>query len=453
MLDGGGGVSRVTGPHMQRLQQYLLASDPDQVSARIDSWNLTATLLEDIAQQFESMSRRSADAFSESSLTAASASRAFTDASVQMRDKAEQLRAATKALSVVQERYSTAKTKYEALMASLPSSHGPAPSADDPKYAKGPGRSEAEGKDALAADRAAHAAEAQAIADAEREAAQQCAQVDDGNQQADPPVRAITEEPYTPPAGVSDSGGSAGSTPTYSSTGSRSAVQAAQAKHDSANSGTLYADGWGHEIKAEQQAIIDQEMAKNDPEWDDAQGQWVNADGSPAEATSYASVETAEGLAPLSGGIGGAAALGVGLGGAGLAAGAMAALKAKFAAGTAAAAGQATTAKSAAGARAGASGARSTAGAGQRSGAGGAGSRDGSRTGGAGSRAGRGGAGGAGGRGGKKDKKGKGSEYDNVANYEEDWTERASNVLDPESARGWVPSASRDGDEQGEPTK
>ncbi|MFE6649127.1 hypothetical protein ACFVJS_21350 [Nocardioides sp. NPDC057772] len=353
-----------------------------------------------------------------------------------MTKKAETIEEACKAMSVVAQRYDQAKQKYDFHEANLPTSHGPAPSASDPKYSTEgvTGAEKASRESALSEAKAQHAAEERAIAEAEREAAFQCQQVDDGNREAEPKVRAITEVSSTSSGtNGSSAGGSSGG---YSRPGSRSVVNAAQAKYDSVSPGTLYADGNGYDIRAEQQEIIKQAHAENIPEWDNDAGMWVNSDGSPSPATSYASIETAEGLAPLAGGIGGATALGIGLGNAGLGVAAAAALKAKFGAGSAAAAGKASAAGSPAkatagrtaaaasrvGAGAAGQGARS-AGAGMRGaggrGAAGAGSRGQMRSAGAGGRAGVG----AGGRGRGKDKQKGDLDVDLMADYSSDYSD------------------------------
>lgn len=427
--DGGGGIGRVKGPNMIRLQQYLLAADADDIDVNIANWRESRDQFKAAATQFDALAKASGDAFAESSYTAQSAAASYNKAAAQMLEHAETIDAACQAMSRVAERYDQAQKKYDEHEAKLPTSHGAAPSASDPQYTTEGyhGAEKTSRESALTEAKAQHAAEAQAIADAEREAAFQCQQIDDGNQEAEPKVRAITELPSSSSGSNGSSVGS--SSGGYSSPGSRSVVTAAQAKHDSVNHGTLYADGYGHEIRAAQQEIIRQAHAQNIPEWDNDTLQWVNSDGSPAPATSYASIETAEGLAPLAGGLGGAAALGIGLGGAGLGAAAVAALKAKFGAGAAAAAGKVSAAgsptKSTAGRTTGA--APRTAPTGQGARTGGSGMRgSGSRTGAtAGSRNRMRGAGtGAGGRGGKgKDKQNGGADPDLIADYSSDYSD------------------------------
>jgi hypothetical protein len=421
-----GGISRVRGPHMLRLQQYLLAAEAKDIDAEVFNWRHSRDLFRLASQQFGALANASVDAFAESSYTASAARRGYTTAAAEMDEKAVTIEDACKALTRVAERYEQAKKKYEEHEAKLPTSHGAAPSASDSQYTTEGyhGAEKTSRENALGEAKAQHAAEAQAIADAERDAAFHCQQIDDGNQEAEPKVRAITE----PPSSSSGSNGSSagGSSGGYESPGSRSAVNAAQAKHDSVNGGTLYADGDGYQIRAEQQAIIKQAHAENIPEWDNDSLQWVNSDGSPAPATNYASIETAEGLAPLAGGAGGMAALGVGLGGAGLGVAAVAAIKAKFGAGAAAAASKVSAAgnpaKAGMGRTAGAAPKTGAAGQGARSGSGGMRGAGGRGTG-AGSRGQMRGAG-AGGRGGKgKDKQNGGTDPDLMADYSADYSD------------------------------
>ncbi|MFD7073476.1 hypothetical protein ACFV9G_04635 [Nocardioides sp. NPDC059952] len=266
--------------------------------------------------------------------------------------------------------------------------------------------------------------------------------VDNDNYDAEPPVREITDDPNA----------ERGDAPTApSSPGSYSQIAASKARMEKYNSGTLYPDGWGHELIAQEKANIAGYEAENKPEWNGTQ--WINADGTPAPSTSYAMVETADGLAPMAGGSGGMAALAIAGGGALLSAGVAKALANRFASGSAAKAATPSATSRSAAARGGAAGARAGAGAGAGArgagargagagagarGAGGRGGRGGPT--GAGSRGGRGGAGGAGGRGGKKDEKRNGQDQDWQADYSDDWTETASDVLDPNAARGWTPN-------------
>ncbi|MEU0267609.1 hypothetical protein [Nocardioides sp. NPDC006303] len=215
--------------------------------------------------------------------------------------------------------------------------------------------------------------------------------------------------------------------------GSASQVAAAQARAAKYNSGTLYADGWGHELIAQEKADIEAHKAENKPEWNGTE--WINADGTPAPATSYAMVETADGLAPLAGGTGGMSALAIAGGGALLGAGVAKAIASKLSAGASAKAATAGATSRSAAARAGAAGARAGTGggAGRGASAGARGTGGGARGAGAGGRGGRGGpasagsragrAGAAGGRGGKRDDKANGQDQDWQADYTDDWTD------------------------------
>ncbi|MGH3350798.1 MAG: hypothetical protein ACRDPS_09055, partial [Nocardioides sp.] len=232
-LDGGGGVGRVKGPHMIRLQQYLLAADADDIDTYVTNWRASGDQLRATATQFDALAKACGDAFAASSYTAEAAASSYSKAAAQMLEKAATIEAACKAMTVVAQRYDDAKAKYDLHEGKLPTSHGAAPSASDPKFTTEGynGAEKASRESALSDAKAQHAAEAQAIADAEREAAFQCQQVDDGNQEAEPKVRAITEEPST--SSGTNGSGSGSSSGGYSSPGSRSAVNAAQAKYDS----------------------------------------------------------------------------------------------------------------------------------------------------------------------------------------------------------------------------
>lgn len=447
-------MSAVKGGMMAVLKEYVAKADPDEVESRLRDWDQARRVLRRVSQSLDLAANNVPKAFEETSRTTETAKKAFADSAEKLSHKADQLDAAIKALSAAQSTTRIAKQKHAQLEASLPANHGPAPDPSDAKYAQtGTGIDSvqaAQNQKALQADRAAHAAREQAIADAEAAAAQQIQVVDNDNYTAEPPVREITDDPNA----------ERGSAPTApSSPGSYSAIAASRARMAKYNSGTLYPDGWGHELIAQEKANIAAHEAENTPEWNGTQ--WVNADGSPAPSTSYAMVETADGLAPLGGGTSGMAALAIGGGGALLGAGVAKALANKFASGASAKAATASATSRSATARAGAAGARAGGGAGAGArgagagagargagagagarGAGGRGARGGAT--GAGSRAGRGGAGGAGGRGGKKDDKRNGQNQDWQADYTDDWTETASDVLDPNASRGWTPNAPQD---------
>ncbi|MFE3998456.1 hypothetical protein ACFX43_06580 [Nocardioides sp. YIM B13467] len=439
-------MSAVKGGMMAVLKEYVAKADPDEVETRLRDWDQARRVLRRVSQSLDLAANNVPKAFEETSRTTEAAKKAFADSAEKLSHKADQLDAAIKALSAAQSTTRIAKQKHAQLEASLPANHGPAPDPSDAKYAQtGTGIDSvqaAQNQKALQEDRAAHAAREQAIADAEAAAAQQIQVVDNDNYTAEPPVREITDDPNA----------ERGSAPTApSSPGSYSQIAASKARMEKYNSGTLYPDGWGHELIAQEKANIAGYEAENKPEWNGTQ--WINADGTPAPSTSYAMVETADGLAPMGGGSGGMAALAIAGGGALLSAGVAKALANKFASGAAAKAATPSATSRSGAARAGAAGARAGAGAGAGArgagargagagagarGAGGRGARGGPT--GAGSRGGRGGAGGAGGRGGKKDEKRNGQDQDWQADYSDDWTETASDVLDPNAARGWTPN-------------
>ncbi|MBC7279463.1 hypothetical protein [Nocardioides sp.] len=447
-----GGVSK--GPMMVVLKEYVARSNADDLKQRLEQWVKARDTLRAVARNLELAAGQLPKAFEETSLTTEAASRKFKDSAEKLTNKADQLDAAILALSGSQTTTKDAKEAHDLMEANLPPNHGPAPDASAQKYAQtGTGVDASKAKanaDQLRTDQAAWAANEAKIAAAEEAAARLIKQVDEKNWTAEPPVRAITDEP-------DPNGGSAPATP--SSPGSYSEIAAARARMATYNSGTLYPGGMGHELIAQEKANIAAYEEENKPEWNGTQ--WVNADGSPAPSTSYAMVETADGLAPLGGGTSGMSALAIAGGGALLGAGAAKALASRFAAGSAKAATASATSKSAtarsgsAAARAGTAGARAGAGAGagaRGAGAGaGAGARGGAAGGrgtgarggatGAGSRGGRGGPGGAGGRGGKKNDKRGGQDQDWQADYTDDWTESASDVLDPNASRGWTPNA------------
>lgn len=455
-------MAGVKGTMMIVLEQYVANAAPEDVESRLAEWRRARRAMSEAASSLDMAGARVSDAFEETSLTTAAAKSAFKKASSHLKTKVAQLDAAVEALTKARATTKRAQEVHKQLAASLPASHGPAPDPSAPQYAQsGTGVDSAtavQNQKALHADRAAWQAREQAIADAEAAAAQQIQQVDESNYEADPPVREITDMPKDD----SDKAPEAPSSP-----GSYSAIAASQARMAKYNSGTLYPDGWGHELIAQEKANIEAAKAENIPEWNGTQ--WVNADGSPAPSTSYAMVETADGLAPLAGGTSGMTALAIGGGGALLGAGVAKALASRFAAGASAKAATAGATSRSAAARAGAAGARAGAGAGagvRGAGAGagargaGAGARGagagagagarGTRGGptGAGSRGGRGGVGGAGGRGGKKNDRRNGQDQDWQADYSDDWTETASDVLDPNASRGWTPNPPQ-GDDAG----
>ncbi|GGU21658.1 hypothetical protein [Nocardioides albus] len=441
-----------------RLDDYVRGANPDAIVTMTDGWEDGRRAFSDAGKTMSDNANKASDGFSETSASGAAIKNSMVDSSKFAHEKRDKVRDAIDALDVVRLRvYEAMKAKAE-IDHDLPGSHPSVNPADFPTDAKQVGKRQAEANDtALAQARADHAAREAAIADAERKAAAKVQAVDAAVIDADPKVRALIDPDNTRQERPS---GSPTAVP-----GSYSDIAAARARAANYNAGVMYPGGWGHDLKAAELENIKEYEAQNRPEWDNEKGQWINFDGSPAPATSYAMVETADGLAPLGGGTGGAAALAIGAGGALLSAGVAKAIASKFGGGAAKAATAGTTSRSAAtksataaragggaGARTGAAGAGSrAAGAGARgAGARGAGAAGGRGTAGAGSRAGsRAGAGAGAGRGGKKDDPRNGQDQDWQADYTEDWTETASDVLDPNASRGWVPNASN-GDDSGD---
>ena len=436
----------VRGPWMERLGTYVQGADADAIGALIDSWSTAGDTFRGTGDLLVQSGKAAEDGFSSSSHSGEAARRSMQSSGEKVDDKSSVIQKAVGALTVVQSRMIKAAQEHARLMTTLPATHAGPPDPSDSKYAQSgtgvDGAQATENQKALQADRAAYAAREAAIADAERIAAQHVQDIDNSVDEAEPKVRALyddgSDSEPVPPG-------------TSSQPGSASQVAASRERMSKYNSGTLYPDGWGHELIAQEKANIAGYEAENKPEWDGTR--WINADGTPASSTSYAMVETADGLAPLAGGTGGMSALAIAGGGALLGAGVAKAIASRFAAGasakaaTAGATSRSTAAKSAA-ARAGATGARAGAGAGAR-GAGGRGTGAGARGTGAGGRGagGRGaggrGAGAAGGRGAKKRDQNGSQNQEWEADYTDDWTETASDVLDPNASRGWVPKDSQ----------
>ncbi|SDK07711.1 hypothetical protein SAMN05428985_102560 [Nocardioides sp. YR527] len=445
----------VRGPWMQRLGDYVKGADIAAIDRLIEQWGNADTRFRASGHTLEQSGKAAEEGFSAASMSGQAARQSMVASGDKTTEKADTLKKAVAALEDVRGKMSTAIREHARLEATLPASHGAPPDASDPKYAQsGTGVDAAkatENQKALQADRAAHAAREAAIADAERVAAQHVQDVDTSVDEAEPKVRALYDDGSSSdpvPAGSSGSPGSA------------SQVAAAEARIAKYNSGTLYSDGWGHELIAQEKANIEAHKAENKPEWNGTQ--WINADGTPAPATSYAMVETADGLAPLSGGTGGMSALAIAGGGALLGAGVAKAIASKLSAGasakaaTAGAASRSGAARSTA-AKAGTAGARagSGAGAGARgagargTGAGGRGTGAGGRGAGRAGAGGRGGPGAAGGRGGKNKDQNGSQNQEWEADYTDDWTETASDVLDPNASRGWAPNTQH-GDDSGD---
>lgn len=438
----------VKGPMMRELDRTCQGADPATINASNDAWSAISSELKDDADELLNAVKYLKTAFAEASYSGSAAVNAFKDSGTALEDRATELKAAVEVLRVVSERLQAAEADRAAYEMHGPDTHGPAPDPSSQKYSQsGLGVDTAQAvqnQKALASDRAAYAAEEAAIAAGEARAAHHIEQTNDGFVTADPKVRAITEDPNDGTGGSSSGGiGGAGSTAPYA-LGSASRVRAAEERKAGYRPEVTYPGGWGHELIAAENEVIDSELGKNEPEWDG--NQWINADGSAAESTEYATVETADGLAPLPGGSSGAVALGVGVGGAAVGAGIAKMVASKFSAANAAKLASATsgsvrTGAARAGAAAGATKANSTAG---RTGAGsGAGQRSAGRAmTGSGSRAGmRGGAGGAGGRtGGKNDNKARGKGQEFLEETDEQWTDpNGNNVLDANAEkRSWT---------------
>lgn len=431
------------GPWMAELRKYVDADVPT-IDALIDKWTQGRDRFFDAGDVLTKRAADAEDGFSSSSMSGQAARRNMEQAGTETDEKYQKLRKAVAAMEDFRGTVANAKREYARLEGNLPDTVMAPPDPSDPKYAPQGNGTDAvqasENQKALKADRAAQAANAAAFADAERIAAQHVQDVDVASEEAEPPVRALFEDPEA-----------AGSMlpATTAQPGSYSQIAASRARMATYNSNTMYPEGWGHELIAQERDNIRTYEAENRPEWDNDNGQWINFDGTPTPATSYAMVETADGLAPMVGGTSGAAALAVG-GGALLGAGVAKAIASKFGAARAAGApstkatAKPVTAKSGAAGRAAAgTGAARGAGAGagaRGTGAGGrgAGGRGkGSMTG-AGSR---GGAGGAGSRGSGKNKDSKrgSQDQDYLANTDPDWLDPNNQMLDPDAGkRAWT---------------
>lgn len=440
------------GPWMAELRKYVDA-DIGMIDALITKWSEGRDTFRDAGTTLTDSAVAAEDGFSSSSMSGQAARRNMEQAGTETDTKYEKLKRAVAAMEDFRGTVAAAKREYARLEHDLPDTVMAPPDPSDPKYASQGGGTDTaqavENQKALKADRAAQAANAAAFADAERIAAQHVQDVDVASAEAEPPVRALFEDPDAtepmPPA-------------TTAQPGSYSAIAASRARMAKYNSGTMYPEGWGHELIAQERENIKIAEAENRPEWDSKNGQWVNFDGTPTPATSYAMVETADGLAPTAGGAGGAAALAVGAGGALLGAGVAKAVANKFGATRAAgspssnATAKTASARSATAGRTATAGSNATRGAGAGARGAGAGGRAagkggltgaGSRSGaaGAGSRTGAGGRGGAaGGRGaGKKDRKNGSQDQDYLANTDPDWVDPDYQMIDPEAdKRNWT---------------
>lgn len=422
-------MAGVQGPWMTRLKAYVEGADEAVLDSLIDRWNDGERTFRSAGRTLHENGKKVEDGFSSSSRSGQTARREMQQAGEATSTKSDVLKEAVAAMQHFRGTLSTARSQYAKLAADLPDSHGSAPDpADYPT--KGVGVDGEANTKLLKAAQSEHAANEAKIAHAETEAAAQVGYVDDAVREDEPKIRALfddgTNSQPLPP-------GTSASQP-----GSYSQIQASKARIAATSSGTLYPDGMGHEIHEQERENIKAYEAANEPEWDGTQ--WVDAHGSPAPATSYAMVETAQGLAPMAGGsgmgalaIGGGVALGAGIAKAvasrvGAARAAAAPAKAATAGRTAASG--ARTAASAS--RAGAAGARAGAGAsgsagragaqggrGGKAGMAGSGSRQNLKSGARGP-----GAGAAGGRGGRgKDEENAGAAIDYQADYSKDYTD------------------------------
>lgn len=324
----------VQGPWMRRLQAYVEGADEAVLDDLIDHWNNGERTFREAGRALHDNAAKVEDGFSSASKTGQAARRGMRQAGEATTDKSDVLKEAVAAMRHYRGTLSTARSQYAALSATLPDSHGPAPDpADYPT--SGTGVDGAANAALLKTKQAEHAAADAAIAHAETEAAAQVRYVDDAVREDEPKVRAIYDD------GTNTEPLPAGTPATQP--GSYSQIQASQAKIATTNSGTLYRDGMGHEIHEQERANIKAYEAENKPEWDGTR--WIDAYGNTAPATSYAMVETADGLAPVAGGGGSAlGALAVG-GGLALGAGIAKAISSRFGAGASArAAGAATKA-------------------------------------------------------------------------------------------------------------
>lgn len=449
----------VKGQWMLRLSDYVRGGDIAAIEAMLRSWEGARDNFNGAGKTMLDNAGRVEDGFSETSLSGQAARRDMETSGKETNKKRDVLKDAIDALWIVHAKLYEAMEAHKRLEATLPDSHNPVPPESSFNTKPGGGTSTAEAtanQQKYADAKQDYAKDEAAIADAEREAAQRVQAVDVSVEEAEPKVRALY-----------DDGSDSNALPPGTSTqpGSASQVAAAQARIGKYNSGTLYPGGVGHELIAQEKANIEAHKAENKPEWNGTD--WVNADGTRAPATSYAMVETADGLAPLGGGAsgaGGMAALAIAGGGALLTAGVAKAMASRFGGGAAKAATAGTASRSAAArstaAKAGTAGARAGSGAGARGagarGAGAAGGRGtgaGARGGAAGGRgaarggaAGRGATGAGSGRGGKKRDQNGSQNQEWEADYTDDWTETASDVLDPNASRGWVPNKGQSDD-------
>ena len=445
MLDaGGGGAGRVLGANMQVLKTYSENAKPEEQGDWLSSdWQQAREYHRRAQRVFEEQAKATDQAFEESSHTATAMRTSLIASAEATADKVKHLDKAISDLWGVQDAQKPAQEDYNRALTELPGSIGPAPSSSDPEFrTSGIGIDSAEvqrrSQNLVAAQRQ-HAADVAMVEKWEKIAAEHRQTQDAAFDKAGVSISAVNEKPAErPPAEGGATGGSGSGWPA----GSRSAYQAAQARYDSHNSGTLYAAGSGEDIRAQARAEQAGAVATNMPEWDASEGRWVSADGSAAPVTEYASLVSSEGMAPLSGNAAGlsagAVALGAGLGAGAVAAAVAAAAKAGILGGPKAAmtTGSQVAAKSTAGStatnqtRTGAAPQRTNSAGGPRSGAGQAGRTGGKGLAGSGSReqmkrnAGTGAGGGKGaGKGRKNDKKS--GQHSYQADYASDYSDES----------------------------
>ncbi|EGD44880.1 putative LigA [Nocardioidaceae bacterium Broad-1] len=303
----------VKGQWMLRLGDYVRGGDIAAIEAMLRSWEGARDNFDGAGKTMLDNAGRVEDGFSETSLSGQAARRDMETSGKETNKKRDVLKDAIDALWIVHAKLYEAMEAHKRLEATLPASHNPVPpeSSFNTKAGGGTSTAEAAANQQKYADaKQQYAKDEAVIADAEREAAQRVQAVDVSVEDAEPKVRALY-----------DDGSDSNALPpgTSAQPGSASQVAASQARMSKYNSGTLYSDGWGHELIAQEKANIEAHKAENKPEWNGTE--WINADGTPAPSTSYAMVETADGLAPLAGGTGGMSALAIAGGGALLGAG------------------------------------------------------------------------------------------------------------------------------------
>lgn len=279
MLPDTGGP-RVEGIMMQKLRAHLQTHDPVELQRHVNEWSAVRDAFLAGRDDFELAGAKFRKAFGDTSMTADEGERAFRKAADEMVEKAAHLDRAIASLAATRSTMIQAKNVLDQAQAGLPTSHGAPPDPSDVRFATTGVGGRLDNARRLAEATAEWKAVEDAIADAERRAAEQCDLIAASFADAAPDVRRVSAAPYTPPA-----------TPEGSEfPGGASIIAAARAKIGRTNSSTLYADGMGHEIIDRERATIAEARTENIPEWDQASGRWINADGSPAPSAAYAGV-------------------------------------------------------------------------------------------------------------------------------------------------------------------